>query len=639
VEFLPITIEEAKKRGWGELDFVLVTGDAYVDHPSFGAAIIARVLENKGYSIGIIAQPETGTGKPDAFKVFGKPKLGFLVTSGNIDSMVAKYTSFKKKRSEDLYSPGGAPDKRPERALIAYTSAIRQAYGNIPVILGGLEASLRRLAHYDYWSNSIRRSILIDSKADILVYGMAEKSIKEIAQRLKQGEAIKTITNVRGTVWKTSARPEPGSGGKAIEFLLSFEEASKEKKLFAQNFAAAYKNNDPITASVLAEQTGNQYVVQNQPAFPLTREELDAVYSLPYTREAHPSYDSKGGVPALLEVKFSIASSRGCFGSCSFCALAFHQGKRVVSRSHDSILMEARQIASMADFKGYIHDVGGPTANFRNPSCKKQLEKGSCSRRCLTPSPCKNLEVSHKEYVELLRKLRKVEKVKKVFIRSGIRFDYLLLDPDVASNKAGNFLEELCEHHISGQLKVAPEHISNKVLELMGKPNRKIYEEFVMRFKKENALLGKKQYLIPYFLSAHPGSTLEDAIELALHLKESRYIPDQVQDFYPTPGTLSSCIYYTGLDPLTLKKVHVPLTEEEKKMQKALIHYNRPENYNLVRKALEKANRKDLIGNHSGALIPHWNKTKPGDSARSAKSSPKPANSSRGAAPRKAKSK
>ena len=609
--FLPINMADAKKRGWDKVDFVLVTGDAYVDHPSFGAAIIARILEKEGFSIGIIAQPDWTASDSEAFKIFGRPELGFLVTAGNIDSMVAKYTSLKKKRGEDLYSPGGIPGKRPDRALIVYTSAIRQAYSNIPVILGGLEASLRRLAHYDYWSNSIRRSILIDSKADILVYGMGENSIKKIAKRLKKGENIKTITDVRGTVWRTSQKPEDHCDGaascpqgEAIEYLHPFEEASKDKNLFARNFAIAYKNIDPVSASVLAEKTGTQYVIQNKPSFPLTREELDAIYALPYTREAHPSYIDKGGVPALAEVKFSITSSRGCFGSCSFCAITFHQGKRVSSRSHNSILEEAREITNMKDFKGYIHDVGGPTANFRNPSCKKQAEKGGCDRRCLTPSPCKNLEVSHKEYAELLRKLRKTDKVKKVFVRSGIRFDYLLLDPDVSSGKKGNFLEELCKHHISGQLKVAPEHISDNVLELMGKPKRKVYEEFLSRFKEENAMLGKKQYIIPYFISAHPGSTLENAIELALYLKETKFIPDQVQDFYPTPGTLSSCMYYTGIDPLTFKKIYVPQTEEEKKMQKALLHFHKPENYALVRKALEKAGRKDLIGNHSKALIP-----------------------------------
>ena len=596
--FLPINMPEAKKRGWEKVDFVLVTGDAYVDHPSFGAAIIARILEKEGFSIGIIAQPDCKN--PEAFKTFGKPELGFLVTSGNIDSMVAKYTSFKKKRGEDLYSPGGIPGNRPDRALIVYTSAIRQTYGNIPVILGGLEASLRRLAHYDYWSNTIRRSILIDSKGDILVYGMGETSIKEIAQRLKNGENIKTITDVRGTVCRTSQSPSETQG---VMHIHSYEEVYTDKALFAKNFSTAYKNNDPITASVLVEKTGAQYIIQNKPSFPLTREELDAIYELPYTREAHPSYDSAGGVPALSEVKFSITSSRGCFGSCSFCALAFHQGKMVSSRSHNSILEEAKQITGMEDFKGYIHDVGGPTANFRNPACKNQTEKGCCERRCLTPSPCKNLETSHKDYLELLRKLRKIDKVKKVFVRSGIRFDYLLLDPDVASGKKGNFLQELCEHHVSGQLRVAPEHVSDKVLKLMGKPKIRIYEEFLFRFKEENDRLDKKQFVIPYFISSHPGSTIEDAIELALYLKENKFIPDQVQDFYPTPGTLSSCMYYTGIDPLTLKKVYIPQTEEEKRMQKALLHFHKPENYFLVKKALEKAHRKDLIGNHASALI------------------------------------
>ncbi len=657
--FLPVNMSDVKKRQWDVLDFVLVTGDAYVDHPSFGAAIISRLLESLGYRVGIIAQPDWTKG-PEPFMTLGRPELAFLVTSGNIDSMVAHYTSLKKKRREDLYSPGGKEGRRPDRALIVYTSAIRQAYKNIPVVLGGLEASLRRLSHYDYWSDSVRRSVLADSKADLLVYGMGEKPLAEIAERLRRGENIRDIKNVRGTVYRQAEKPV----GDGIVFLHPFEEASRDKRLYAENFAASYRNTDHIKASVLAEKTGAQYIIQNKPSAPLESEELDKVYSLPFTREEHPSYLAEGGVPALKEISFSITSSRGCFGACSFCSLAFHQGRAVRGRSHDSILREAEIITAHPEFKGYIHDVGGPTANFRNPSCRKQIEKGCCERRCLTPTPCKNLEADHKDYITLLRKLRKVKGVKKVFIRSGIRFDYLLLDPDVENDREGNFLKELCEHHISGQLKVAPEHVSDRVLSLMGKSPRKIYDKFVERFDRENRRIGKKQFLVPYFISAHPGSTLDDAIELALYLKKNRFIPDQVQDFYPTPGTLSTCMFYTGLDPLSsknslpgagptpgtlstcmfytgldplssknslpgagpdqktvssdmsdttlapisaasdMKKVYIPSTEEEKRMQKALIHFHKPGNYFLVKKALEKAERKDLIGNHPGALIP-----------------------------------
>ncbi len=598
-KFLPVNRNGMDERGWKKLDFILVTGDAYADHPSFGASVISRVLEDRGYRVGIIAQPQWREG-PESFKIMGRPELGFLVTSGNIDSMVAHYTSFKRKRRDDLYSPGGKAGLRPDRALIPYTARIREAYKDTAVILGGLEASLRRLAHYDYWSGSLRRSILADSKADLLVYGMGETAILEIAERLAAGETVKSLTDIRGTVFRTSQLPSL----KDLTVLHSYEETAGSKQLFAENYAAAYRNTDPVTASVLAEKTGEQFIIQNKPAFPLEREELDKVYALPYTREAHPVYDGAGGIPALKEIKFSITSSRGCFGSCSFCSITFHQGKGVRSRSHQSIIAEAEAITSASDFKGYIHDVGGPTANFRNPSCKMQMKKGCCERRCLTPLPCKNLDADHRDYIALLRKLRKVENVKKVFIRSGIRFDYLLLDPDVASGRKGNFLEELCSHHISGQLKIAPEHVSDRVLALMGKPPAKVYEEFVSRFNEENRKEGKKQFLVPYFISSHPGSTLEDAIELAIYLKKSGFIPDQVQDFYPTPGTLSTCMYYTGFDPLTMKKVYIPSTDEEKRMQKALIHFHKPENYQLVRKALEKAGRTDLIGSRRESLIP-----------------------------------
>ena len=631
--FLPVNRTGPGSPEEGCYDFVLVTGDAYTDHPSFGAAVISRWLSHLGYTVGIISQPDWKT--PDSFRCFGRPKLAFLVTSGNIDSMVARYTSLKKPRNEDLYSPGGKTGRRPDRALIVYTSAIRQAYSNAAVILGGLEASLRRLSHYDYWSDSVRRSVLADSKADLIVYGMGERQIKEIAARLAGGEAIGRIRDVRGTVIRTSDESETENA----LMLHPYEEAASDKILFAENFALSYRNTDPVTAKKLAEKTGSQYIIQNPPAFPLEREELDEVYSLPYTRKSHPVHDTEGGVPALREVSFSITGSRGCFGACSFCSIAFHQGRSVRSRSHESVITEAKQIVKDPGFTGYIHDIGGPTANFTFPSCRIQLEKGCCERRCLAPEPCGNLEVSHRDYISLLEKLRKIEGVKKVFIRSGIRFDYLMLDRDVAEKRKGNFLEVLCTHHISGQLKVAPEHVSDNVLTLMGKPPGKVYEAFTERFNEENKKLGKKQYLVPYFISSHPGSTLSDAIELALYLKKSRFIPDQVQDFYPTPGTLSTCMYYTGLDPLSLAKrgpdagnakkstpgrggrggkrsgsagektaepvkVYSATTEGEKRMQKALIHFHKPENYFLVKKALQKAGRTDLIGNHPGALIP-----------------------------------
>ncbi|MDX9799905.1 MAG: YgiQ family radical SAM protein [Spirochaetia bacterium] len=610
-KFLPVNKNDMKERGWDTLDFILVTGDAYADHPSFGAAVISRVLEDKGYRVGIIAQPQRKEGD-EPFKIMGRPRLGFLVTSGNIDSMVAHYTSFKKRRRDDLYSPGGKAGLRPDRALIPYTAGIREAYKETAVILGGLEASLRRLSHYDYWSGKVRRSILADSKADLLVYGMGEAAILEIAERLAAGETVKSLTDIRGTVYRSSQLPDLND----LTVLHPYEEASGDKTLFAQNFASAYRNTDPVTASVLAEKTGSRYIIQNKPGFPLEQDKLDRIYALPYTREAHPVYSEAGGIPALQEIKFSITSSRGCFGGCSFCSITFHQGRGVRSRSHQSIIAEAEAITSAPDFKGYIHDVGGPTANFRNPACKTQLEKGCCERRCLTPRPCKKLEVDHRDYIALLRKLRKMKNVKKVFIRSGIRFDYLLLDPDVASGKEGNFLKELCSHHISGQLKTAPEHVSDRVLALMGKPSRKVYEEFVSRFNQENRKEGKKQFLVPYFISSHPGSTLEDAVDLALYLKKSRFIPDQVQDFYPTPGTLSTCMFYTGVDPLTMKKVYIPSTEEEKRMQKALIHFHKPENYQLARKALEKAGRTDLIGNSKDSLIPFRPLTANASSAR-----------------------
>jgi uncharacterized radical SAM protein YgiQ len=521
----------------------------------------------------------------------------------------------KKKRKTDLYSPDGITGLRPDRAVIVYTSMIRSCFKNIPVVLGGIEASLRRLSHYDYWSGGIRRSILADSKADILVYGMGESAITDIAEKLSKGEDVKSISGIRGTVTRSSVKPEI----KGAVFLNSYENSKDEKKLFSENFKTAYLNTDPVTAAVLIEQTGDQYIIQNQPQHPLKTDVMDSVYSLPFMMASHPSY-GKSEIPAFKEVEFSITSSRGCFGSCSFCSLVFHQGRIIQARSHESIIRSASALTESKNFKGYIHDIGGPTANFRTPSCSKQIKQGTCKdRRCLFPSPCPSLEVDHKDYISLLRKLRKLDKVKKVFIRSGIRYDYLLKDKDVLSDKKGNFLEELCMHHVSGQLKIAPEHISNKVLNVMGKPGKENYIEFKKRFESMNRKIGKKQFIVPYFISAHPGSGINEAIELALFLKKGGFIPDQVQDFYPTPGTLSTCIYYTGFDPFTGKIIYVPKTIEEKREQKALIHFHKPENYNLVKKALLKAGRKDLIGNGRDCLIPEYRRSSTGGGSRNYK--------------------
>ncbi len=600
--FLPMTREELAKTRKENADFIIVTGDAYVDHPSFGAAVIGRVLENRGYSVGIISQPDWKEKKD--FMKLGRPALGFLVTSGNIDSMVAHYTSMKKTRKSDMYSPEGKTGMRPDRAVIVYTSMIRSCFKNIPVILGGIEASLRRLSHYDYWSGKVRRSILLDSKADILVYGMGERAITEIADRLKKDEDVKSIKGIRGTVTRCSEKPVYPDA----VFLNSYEDIKKDKKLYTENFRNAYHNTDPISAKILIEKAGEQFVIQNPPQMPLETGEMDRVYSLPYMMAPHPSY---GGteIPAFKEVEFSITSSRGCFGSCSFCALVFHQGRIIQARSHESIIESAEALTESENFKGYIHDVGGPTANFRSPSCRKQLKAGTCrDRRCLFPSPCPSLEPDHRDYVTLLRKLRKLDRVKKVFIRSGIRYDYLLKDPDVIKGRKGNFLEELCAHHVSGQLKIAPEHVSAKVLKVMGKPGKEIYLDFKKKFELINRKIGKKQFIIPYFISSHPGSGLKEAIELALFLKKEGFIPDQVQDFYPTPGTLSTCIYYTGFDPLTGEEIYVPKTIEEKREQKALIHFHKPENHQLVKKALIKAGRKDLIGKGRDCLIPEYSR-------------------------------
>ena len=584
--FLPITREEMKERGWDQVDFVYVSGDAYVDHPSFGHAIITRLLESRGYRVGIIAQPDWR--KPESVQVFGEPRLGFLVSAGNMDSMVNHYSVSKKRRKTDAYTPGGEMGKRPDYACVVYGNLIRQTYKKTPIILGGIEASLRRMAHYDYWSDKLKRSVLLDSGADVISYGMGEHSIVELAEALDAGIPVEDITYIAGTVVKTKSLDSIYDA----EILPSFEDLKADKMNYARSFYTQYLNTDAFNGKRLVEPYSEHlYVVQNPPATPLTQMEMDDVYSLPYQRTYHPSYEAKGGVPAIKEIKFSLISNRGCFGGCSFCALTFHQGRIVQVRSHESLIEEAKEITKDKDFKGYIHDVGGPTANFRHPSCKKQMEHGVCkTRQCLFPSPCKNLDADHRDYVSLLRKLRDIPKVKKVFIRSGIRFDYLLAD------KKQEFLRELCEYHVSGQLKVAPEHVAGPVLSLMGKPEHKVYEEFTRQFYKMNEKIGKEQYLVPYLVSSHPGSTLKEAVELAEYCRDLGYMPEQVQDFYPTPSTLSTCMYYTGVDPRTMQKVYVPKSPHEKAMQRALIQYRNPELYDLVIEALHKAGRSDLIG-------------------------------------------
>lgn len=591
--FLPVTREEMLHQGISRMDFVYVIGDAYVDHPSFGHAIISRLLESRGYHVGIISQPDWAN--EDSIDVFGEPRLGFLVTAGNMDSMVNHYSVSKKRRDTDAFTPGGVMGKRPDYATVVYCNLIRKKYKKTPIIIGGIEASLRRLAHYDYWGNKVKRSILLDSGADLISYGMGERSIVEIADALNSGLDIKDITFIDGTVYKTRKREDIYD---AIE-LPCFEEVKAKKETYARSFYIQYCNTDPFGGKRLFETYDNKlFVVQNPPAKPLTTSEMDTVYALPYMRAYHPSYEALGGVPAISEVKFSLVSNRGCFGGCSFCALTFHQGRIVQTRSHESIINEGKKMVWEEDFKGYIHDVGGPTANFRGPSCKKQMKKGVCpNKQCLFPKPCENLEADHKDYLSLLRKLRELPNVKKVFIRSGIRFDYLLWDKD------RTFLRELCEHHISGQLKVAPEHISDAVLEKMGKPSAKVYNKFVEQYKKTNEKLGKNQFLVPYFMSSHPGSTLKEAVELAEYLRDLGYMPKQVQDFYPTPSTISTCMYYTGLDPRTMEPVYVAKNPHEKAMQRALIQYRLPKNYELVREALIKAGREDLIGYDKNCLI------------------------------------
>jgi len=591
--FLPISREDMKAQGIEQLDFVYVSGDAYVDHASFGTAIIARVLQSHGYSVGIIAQPDWT--KPESIDILGEPRLGFLVSAGNMDSMVNHYSVSKKRRTTDAYTPGGIMGKRPDYATVVYCNLIRQTYKQKPIIIGGIEASLRRLAHYDYWSDKLKRSILLDSGADIISYGMGERSIVEIADALDSGLDVKDITFIDGTVYKTRNRDIIYD---AIE-LPHFEDLKKDKLNYAKSFYTQYCNTDPFSGKRLFETyDGKLFVVQNPAAKPLSQKEMDAVYALPYMGTYHPSYEEAGGVPAIAEVKFSLISSRGCFGGCSFCALTFHQGRIIQTRSHESILAEANKLVWDPDFKGYIHDVGGPTANFRAPACKKQLEKGACpNKQCLFPQPCKNLEVDHTDYISLLRKLRELPNVKKVFVRSGIRFDYLMADKD------HTFLRELCEHHVSGQLKVAPEHISDAVLQKLGKPEVAVYNRFVKAYKAMNEKLGKKQFLVPYLMSSHPGSTLKEAVELAEYLRDLGYMPEQVQDFYPTPSTISTCMYYTGVDPRNMQPVYVATNPHEKAMQRALIQYRNPKNYDLVYEALTKAGRTDLIGYDKKCLI------------------------------------
>lgn len=591
--FLPICKEDMEKRGWAQLDFVYVSGDAYVDHPSFGPAIITRVLESYGYKVGIIAQPDWKD--KNSVTILGEPRLGFLVSAGNMDSMVNHYSVSKKRRRTDAYTPGGVAGHRPDYAAVVYGNLIRQTYKHTPIILGGIEASLRRMAHYDYWSNKLKRSILLDSGADIISYGMGERSIIAIAEALDAGLDVKDITYIDGTVCKVK---DLDSVYDYIR-LPSYEDLKTDKLEYARSFYTQYCNTDPFSGKRLVEPYNDHlYVVQNPPSKPLTMEEMDQVYSYPYMRTWHPSYDAAGGVPAIQEVKFSLISNRGCFGGCSFCALTFHQGRIIQTRSHESLVEEAKMMTQDKDFKGYIHDVGGPTANFRAPSCQKQLTKGVCpNKQCLFPKPCKNLRADHRDYIKLLRKLRKIDGVKKVFIRSGIRFDYVLADPD------DTFLRELCEYHVSGQLKVAPEHVSDPVLQKMGKPEYSVYQKFVEKYNQMNKKLRKDQYLVPYLMSSHPGSTLKEAVNLAEHLRDFGYMPEQVQDFYPTPSTLSTCMYYTGVDPRNMQPVYVPKNPHEKAMQRALIQYRDPKNYDLVMEALKKTGRMDLVGYDKRCLI------------------------------------
>ena len=602
--FLPICRRDMEERGWHELDFVFISGDAYVDHPSFGPAIICRLLEKHGYKVGIIPQPDWHTTKD--FDRLGKPRLGFLVSAGNMDSLLNKFTAAKKVRHEDAYSPGGQAGHRPERATIVYCNRLRELYPDVPIIIGGIEASLRRMAHYDYWSNAIRRSILVDSQADLLIYGMGERAILEIAADLQQGVEVANIQDVHGTCYRV---PNKDYAWDYIE-LPSFEAVRKDKKTFAEAFKIEYLEQDPIRGRKLLQQNDEWCVVQNPPAMPLSEEQMDEIYGLPYMRTYHPIYEKAGGVPAIKEVQFSLVSQRGCFGGCNFCAIISHEGRIIQRRSHASLIREAKILTHMKGFKGYIHDVGGPTANFRRTSCDGQLKRGTCrGKPCLSPEPCKLLVADHSDYIKLLRELRSLPGVKKVFVRSGIRFDYLLLAKD-------DFLYELCKYHVSGQLKIAPEHISDRVTRLMGKSNRAVYLRFVEKFRRMNERLGKKQYLVPYFMSSHPGSELSDAVELAEFIRDMGYHPQQVQDFIPTPGTLSTCMWYTGLDPMTGEKVYSAKSYEEKRMQRALMQYWLPKNHEIVRKALHLAHREDLIGFGPKCLVRPRRETRPARPAK-----------------------
>lgn len=590
-DFLPVSKRDMERRGWDQYDFLYVIGDAYVDHPSFGHAIISRVLESRGYRVAILPQPDWHSA--ESFKSLGRPRLGVLVSAGNIDSMVNHYTVSKKKRHDDAYSPGNRAGHRPDRATIVYCNRVREAFGDIPLLIGGVEASLRRFAHYDYWDDKVRRSILFDSRADILMYGMGERQIVEIADLLAEGVDIKDITTVAGTCFIQ----QHADGYKEIP---SYEECVSDKKAYAVSCREQYREQNPYLGSALAQRHGNRYLIQNPPQPPLDTYELDKVYDLPYMRAYHPMYEADGGIKAIEEVRFSLAANRGCYGSCNFCALAFHQGRVVTSRSDESLIKEAESMTRDPLFKGYIHDVGGPTANFREPACEKQKTMGACmNRQCLFPSPCRNMKIDHKKYLELLRKLRSIKGVKKVFIRSGIRFDYLIADRD------DTFFRELLKYHVSGQLKVAPEHVSDNVLKHMGKPENSVFNRFSEKFYRLNEQMGLKQYLVPYLMSSHPGSTLRDAVELAEYLCRNRINPQQVQDFYPTPGTISTCMFYTGIDPFTMKEVYVPRLPNEKAMQRALLQFRNPDNYEIVKEALLSAGRGDLIGNGPGCLIPY----------------------------------
>ena len=601
--FLPLTAAEMQQYGWDRPDFVLITGDAYVDHPSFGTAIISRVLEHAGYRVCILSQPQTDAD----YRRFGTPRLAFLINGGNIDPMVAHYTAAKKRRSDDAYTAGGKAGKRPDRATIVYSCAVRRLFGDIPIAIGGLEASLRRFAHYDYWDDRIRPSILLDAQADLLMYGMGEKHVVEIADRLNNGEDIRTLTDIRGTCYAVKTRDYTPMPVKECPTFEAISEPTEQgKRQYARSCRIQQEEHDAVRGKTVIQRHGDRIVVQNPPMPPLTTEEMDAVYALPFMRTYHPSYEAQGGVPAIEEVKFSIIHNRGCYGACNFCSLAYHQGRQITCRSHQSVVDEAVAITKMPDFKGYIHDVGGPTANFRAPSCEKQLKHGLCpDKKCLAPTKCPAVRVDHSDYLTLLRRLRALPKVKKVFVRSGIRFDYLIADPDET------FFKELVEHHVSGQLKVAPEHCSANVLKRMGKPNIEVYNRFKKRFYEMTAKVGKQQFLVPYLMSSHPGSTLNEAIELALFLKKEGLRPEQVQDFYPTPGTVSTCMFYTGLDPYTMEEVYVPRTPKEKAQQRALLQYFRPENRALVLQALRAAGRTDLIGHGKGCLVAPDNTSTP----------------------------